>query len=170
MLKLVANNSPLSQPGFHRNQESGRTVVCWQIGSCYEDNEGIKLLCTPSPWKQRGFCRKRLPGFYLCMHVCVICEETSPRGLSAKAGWLEPLLPGKLTLLHWPSGCALVSAAREVNMAKIHSPWKVLSSSSTHRDAPGCSMRACMGTRNHVVMLGQLFSRSNHTPLSRNKA
>lgn len=92
MPKLVANNSALSQPGFLCNQESGRTVVCWQIASCYEDNEGIKLLCTPSPWKQRGSCRKRLPGFYLCMHVCVICDKTSPRGLSAKAGRLQPRL------------------------------------------------------------------------------
>lgn len=153
MLKLVANNSPLSQPGFLCNQESGRTVVCWQIGSCYEDNEGIKLLCTPSPWKQQGSCRKRLPGFYLCMHVCVICEETSPRGLSAKAGWLQPLLPGKLSavaLTFW-------LCCEEVNTAKIHSPWKVFSSSSPHRDAPGCSMRACMGTRNLLVAWGQLF-------------
>lgn len=146
MLKLVANNSPLSQPGFPCNQESGHTVVCWQIGSCYEDNEGIKLLCTPSPWKQRGSCRQRLPGFYLCCMYVSFVSRRAPEACQPRQDGSSPApwqTPGAAPTF-WLCTC---QAAREVTVAKSHSPWKVLSSSSTHRDAPGCSIRACMGTR-----------------------
>lgn len=124
MLKLVANNSPLSQPGFPCNQESGCTVVCWQIGSCYEDNEGIKLLCTPSPWKQRGSCRQRVPGFYLCLHVCVICEQTSPRACQPRQdGSSHPFLASSWCCTDLLA--VLLSACQEVTMAKSHSPERI---------------------------------------------
>lgn len=38
---------------------------------------------------------------------------------------------------------------------------KGVASSSPRGDAPGCSRRACAGTRNHSVVRGQLFSGSN---------
>lgn len=159
MLKLVANNSPLSQPGFPCNQESGHTVVCWQIGSCYEDNEGIKLLCTPSPWKQRGSCRQQLPGFYLCLHVCVICEQTSPRGLSAKAGWLQPCSLANswcctdLLAVHL-SGCQGGDRGKEPQPLK---------GAFFLQHPQGCSRlfyESLRGYQDHLGMLGQRFSSS----------
>lgn len=143
---------------FPCNQESGCTVVCWQIGSCYEDNEGIKLLCTPSPWKQRGSCRQRLPGFYLCLHVCVICEQTSPRAWQPRQGGSShPLL-----VLHWPPGCALVSLpggdhGKQPQPLKgfffLQHPWR-------------CSRLFCESLheyQNHSVMLGQHFWALGHS-------
>lgn len=159
MLKLVANNSPLSQPGFPCNQESGCTVVCWQIGSCYEDNEGIKLLCTPSPWKQRGCCRQRLPGFYLCLHVCVICEQTSPRGPSAKAGWLQPLLPGKL----WCCADLLavhLSGCQGGDHGKEPQPLKGIFFLQHSQRCSRLFYESLHGYQNHLVVLGQHFSTS----------
>lgn len=158
MLKLVANNSPLSQPGFPCNQESGCTVVCWQIGSCYEDNEGIKLLCTPSPWKQRGCCRQRLPGFYLCLHVCHLWADKPQRPVS-QGRMAQPLLPGTL----W--GCSdllavHLSGCQGGDHGKEPQPLKGVFCLQHAQRCSRLFSEGLHGYQNHLVMLGQHFPSS----------